>query len=254
MITLDDFVMLGKTVPEPNSDGRVFVCSAGVSATMRGLIRVYPLARYGAPPRWSTSTVTLERNSKDNRPESFKLAGNRTLEQHDNINATIVPGRDYPKRDRADLLAPYVVGSIKEANTKRLSLALLHADEPELTFDFNRDSPDSPQLALFDVDPRPTEGAKRFAYIPRLRFRDADGEHHLMLRDWGCYEFMRKFGDDRRHELGAALRIDSGCSLLVGNFNRHRSSWLIISVLRGVRPEPQLFDFATASATLKDEL
>lgn len=29
---LDDFVMLGTTVPEPNSDGRVFVCSAGVTS------------------------------------------------------------------------------------------------------------------------------------------------------------------------------------------------------------------------------
>ncbi len=35
MMILDDFVMLGTTVPEPNSDGRVFVCSAGYSATSR---------------------------------------------------------------------------------------------------------------------------------------------------------------------------------------------------------------------------
>ena len=30
--------MLGTTVPEPNSDGRVFVCSAGVSAEYRKLV------------------------------------------------------------------------------------------------------------------------------------------------------------------------------------------------------------------------
>jgi hypothetical protein len=51
-VILDDFVMLGTTVPEPNSSGRVFVCSAGVSDEDRRLIRIYPLARRGAPKRW----------------------------------------------------------------------------------------------------------------------------------------------------------------------------------------------------------
>jgi hypothetical protein len=112
----------------------------------------------------------------------------------------------------------------------------------ELTFEFNPDSPESPQLALFDIEPRPTQGAKRFAYIPRLRFRDADIEHHLMIRDWGCYEFMRKYGDDRRHELTNSLHLDGEASLLIGNFNRYRGTWLVISVLRGIRPELGLFD------------
>lgn len=249
MITLDDFVMLGKTIPEPNSDGRVFVCSAGVSATLRGLVRVYPLSRHGSPPRWSVNTVSLERNPKDSRPESFRLAGDRSPAHHDDINAEFVPASTYPVRARADLLAPYVASSIKEANERRLSLAVIHPETLDLEFDYNPDSPDSPELTLFDLRERPTEGAKRFAYIPRLRFRDEHGEHRLMLRDWGAYEFMRKQGDDRRHELTAGLHLDGTCSLLVGNFNQHRTSWLVISVLRGVRPDPGLFDSALASLT-----
>lgn len=250
MITLDDFVMLGKTVPEPNSDGRVFVCSAGVSATMRGLIRVYPLARYGAPKRWTVNTVALERNPKDHRPESFKLAGDRANNAHDDINATFQTGADYPKQGRAALLKPYEVDSIQEANDRRLSLAVLHPEALDLTFEHNPDSPDSPQLTLFDIEPRPTQGAKRFAYIPRLRFRDLDGQHHLMLRDWGAYEFMRKNGDLRRTELATALHLDASCSLLIGNFNQHRTSWLVISVLRGLRQEPCLFDDPVLTSSL----
>ncbi len=73
MMILDDFVMLGKTVPEPNSDGRVFVCSAGVSPTLRQLVRVYPLARGGAPARWSVNAVKLERNPKDARRYQCRL-------------------------------------------------------------------------------------------------------------------------------------------------------------------------------------
>jgi hypothetical protein len=246
VITLHDFVMLGKTVPEPNSDGRVFVCSAGVSGTLRSLVRIYPLARYGAPPRWSVNTITLERNPKDSRAESFKLAGDRSPGAHNRINTGFVGAGDYPPPLRADLLKSYAVESIAEANARRLSLAMLHPDAVSLEFDHNPDSPDSPQLTLFDLQPRPTEGAKRFAYIPRLRFRDASGEHRLMLRDWGCFEFMRKHGDGRRAELADALHLDSSCSLLIGNLNHHRNAWLVISVLRGLREAPALFDLAGA--------
>lgn len=250
MITVHDFVMLGKTVPEPNSDGRVFVCSAGISPTLRSLIRIYPLARRNTPPRWSSSTVKLERNPKDSRAESFKLEGDRRLAAHERINNSFHIGEMYPPAARAELLEKYTVGSIAEANdpTRHLSLAILHPDQIELTFEHNPDSPDSPELTLFDLEPRPTEGAKRFAYIPRLRFRDADGPHHLMLRDWGCFEFMRKHGDEKRFQLPDALHLSPASSLLVGNINRHRNSWLVISVLNGLRAAPSLLDELKESA------
>lgn len=243
MISIDDFVMLGKTVPEPTrTDGRIFVCSAGVSAQMRQLVRIYPLARRNAPKRWSVNTVQLERNPQDSRAESWKLAGDRTPGAHERINNTFTSTGVVPAPQRADLLRRHVVDSIKEANSRKASLAVIHPSSVELFFEHNPDSPDSPQLALFDTAPRPTAGAKRFAYIPRLRFRDVDGENRLMLRDWGCFEFMRKQGDDRRNELADALHLDGSCSLLVGNFNRHRTSWLVISVLRGLREPVGLFD------------
>lgn len=247
MITIDDFVMLGKTVPEPQSDGRTFVCSAGVSPTLRELIRVYPLGRYGAPKRWSESKLSLIRNPKDSRHESFQIAGDRSPDAHEDINDGIVTVRpEIPRSARAALLRPYEVASIKEANARKLSLAIVHADQYELGFDYNPDSPDSPQLALFDSGKPEPKGAKRFAYIPRLRFRDEDGEHRLMLRDWGCFEWMRKEGDGRRHDLVGNLYLTPSSSLLVGNFNRHRTSWLVISVLNGLREAPALFDIEAA--------
>lgn len=246
MIAIDDFVMLGKTVPEPQSDGRTFVCSAGVSPQLGQMLRIYPLGRYGAPKRWSVNQVRLERNPKDSRPESWKRAtGDRGTEA--DTNDDFVPvRREYPRTGRPALLKRYTVSSIKEANARRLSLAVLHPDQLDLFFEHNPDSPNSPQLALFD-DGRPSpQGAKRFAYIPRLRFRDEDGEHGLMLRDWGCFEWMRKEGDGRRHELVTGLHLTPSSSLLVGNFNRHRTSWLVISVLNGLREEPALFDVEAA--------
>lgn len=248
-MVLDDFVMLGTTVPEPNSDGRVFVCSAGYSATLRSLVRIYPLARFGAPTRWSVSTVKLERNPKDSRIESYQLAGDRRPGVHDHINRVFQVDGVVPKAQRADLLKRCAVGSIAEANDRRLSLAIVHADAMDLEFEHNAASPDSPQLALFDMPGDKPSGARRFPYIPRLRFRDERGEHRLMLRDWGVYELMRKHNNltqmsagERRKYAGDALRLDPTCSLLVGNLNNQRMAWLVISVLRGLRAAPSLFD------------
>jgi len=241
-MVVEDFVMLGKTVPEPNSDSRVFVCSAGVSRELGGLLRIYPLARHEAPPRWTVNQVPLERNPKDHRPESWKLRGDRTPQAHEHINRVFRPVGTVPPGERRDLLARYVVDSLALANERRSSLAVIHpVGAPSLRFDFNPDSPESPQLCMFDEfrPSTPSAGAKRFSYVPRVEFQDGEGHHSLTLRDWGCFEFMRKQGDERRHELRAALHLDAECSLLVGNLNHHRTGWLVISVLRGIRPDRQ---------------
>jgi hypothetical protein len=220
-----------------------------MSATLRGLIRIYPLAQAATPPRWSVSTVPLERNPRDSRRESFKLHGDRAPGAHERINNVFAVTGEVPAPRRADLLAPYAVGGIDEANERRLSLAVVHPTGVDLEFEYNPTSPDSPQLALFDVDTTaPTAGAKRFAFIPRLRFNDGR-DRCLMLRDWGVFELMRKHPDfaalgagDRRSYMAGGLHLDSSCSLLVGNFNAHRNAWLVISVLRGLRAAPSLFD------------
>lgn len=243
--------MLGKTVPEPNSDQRVFVCSAGMSRELGGLIRIYPLARHSSPKRWTVNQVPLERNPQDSRQESWKLSGDRSPGAHERINSLFRPVEVVPPTQRAALLSRVIVDSLAIANERRISLAVIHPLEtPKLRFDFNPDSPESPQLWMFDdLKPEcPTSGAKRFSFIPRIEFRDKGGPHSLTLRDWGCFEFMRKFGDERRHELRTALHLDDRCSLLVGNLNHHRTGWLVISVLRGIRPiaaMPGLFDWPT---------
>lgn len=241
---LEDFVMLGTTVPEPRSDGRVFVCSAGVSPEMGKLVRIYPLARRGIPHRWLGYRVPVERNPKDNRPESFKVAGDRSPGAHEHINERFgqVHGA-VPHGKRIALLKRYAVGSIKQANEQRLSLAIIHPDAIDLHFEHNLDSPDSPQMALFDAPGEPPSGAKRFPWMPRLKFHDELGWHDLMLRDWGTFELQRKHdGSYFRRNLAGALHLDENSSLLVGNLNNQRNAWLVISVLNGIREAPTLFD------------
>lgn len=250
---LDDFVMLGTTVPEPNSDGRIFVCSAGLSPEYGKLVRIYPLARKDVPKRWGVYKVPLERNPKDSRDESFQIAADRHLGAHERINKHFetVQGTVAPSK-RAAMLAPYAVGSVKEANERsksartpreRFSLAIIHPESIELHFEHNPDSPDSPQCALFDRAGEPSSGAKRFPFMPKLRFRDELGWHDLMLRDWGTFELQRKKGEAYfRENLAGALHLKPDSSLLIGNMNNRRTSWLVISVLNGIREAPTLFD------------
>lgn len=240
---LDDFVMLGKTIPEPNSDGRIFVCSAGLSRELKSLVRLYPLSRHQSPRRWSVNRVPVERNNRDSRFESFCLKGNRNPEAHSRINGLFETISVVPKNERDALIRGFVVSSIKEANQRRLSLAMVAPKgTAKLHFSESRDSPDSPQLALFtDPDENPMVGAVRFAYQPRLEFCDDEGWHDLQLRDWGVYEFMRKHGDARRYELAEAAHLSSGPMLLVGNMNNQRTAWLIISVLFPVAQQFDLF-------------
>lgn len=227
---LDDFVMLGKTVPEANGDGRVFVCSAGASLELGQLVRVYPLARKSCPPRWSMSRLPLERNPSDSRRESWKIRGNRCGTAHESINGVIeTMARGVSQANKVDIIRRFAVASIAEANAARSSLAILRplgvpllaleqADTAQMmpTPDLFGDAPELPVLS-------------RFEWHPRLRFCDEAGEHDLMLRDWGCYEWMRKGNPPLA--LAKSLLLNQVPYLLVGNLNRHRTSWLVISIL-----------------------
>jgi hypothetical protein len=244
--------MLGTTIPTELKDGRVTVCSAGYSLELQRLVRIYPLSRRNIPRRWHIYSVPLERNPTDNRDASWKLAADRTVDNHDAINECFEEGGTLRKAERPTVLRNSLITSIHQANKDRLSLAIIQPKTtPELYFEHNPDSPDSPQLRLFDASDKPATSTGRFPYIPRVRFMDDAGRtNQLMVRDWGVFEFMRKHGHDRHHELRQALHLGPTSSLLIGNLNNVRNAWIVISVLNGLRePKAQtLFDLDQAAA------
>jgi hypothetical protein len=226
------------------SDGRISVCSAGWSAEVGQLMRVYPLARRQPPKRWSSYRVRLERNPADNRRESWAIAGDRSKHAHPSINSAFEFVGTLSAEQRLGLLDSVTVSSIAEANERRLSLCVVHPlDGPYLDFDYNPNSADAPQLRLFDLPGQPDSGSKRFPFIPRLEFSDDVGDHRLQLRDWGCFEFLRKLDGnyDRRGDLRGALHLKPSSSLLLGNMSHRRKNWLVISVLNGLRQDQQSF-------------
>lgn len=241
---LDDFVMLGKTVPEANSDGRQFVCTAGYSLELRQPIRIYPMARRNCPKRWSVARVPLERNSKDSRLESWKITGNRRPGAHEQINEVIEVRADATPALQRKIVKDMTVASLKEANARRLSLCvLLPADIPLLTLEPGEEVDMAPTPDMFGHAPDLSVAA-RFAWHPRLQFTDEAGHpHDLMLREWGCYELMRKHANVSADTMSEALNLTTAPPLLCGNLNRFRNSWLVISVFHGaVHARPEVFD------------
>lgn len=232
---LDDFVMLGKTVPEVNSDGREFVCTAGFSMELGQAVRIYPMARGHCPRRWSVCRVPVERNPKDTRAESWKIKGDRSPGAHQHINDVIdvVTNKLAPSEQRK-IVDALTVSSIKEANERRLSLCVIRSPRKPM---LDREAGETAELAptpdLFDYLPA-VPVKRRFDWHPRLIFEDEDGKHDLMLRDWGCYELMRKYPEKTSPAyLEEALNLSAATPLFCGNLNRFRNSWLVISVFSG---------------------
>lgn len=93
------------------------------------------------------------------------------------------------------------------------------------------DAVDPYQRGIFDdLDVNFSEGEIKLA--PYLRFHDAAGKHDLQLREWGCYEFLRKEPEAGR--LWDALRLTRPSReffLVVGNMCNQRTAWLVIAVL-----------------------
>lgn len=239
---LDDFVMLGKAVPEPQDDGKLAVCSAGISKTL-GLVRINPLAIQQAPARWSLNSVPLERDPKDNRHESWRIEGDNPL-IHSSINYKFNCFRKITREsEKRELLSPYFVNSIEEANERKLSLALLNDYEIVRRGLYFKPHDDlTPRLNLFHGDlAYKTNAKQRFSSHPRLVFFDgyghsSDRPHDIRIRDWGTFEWMRRWNEQRNDEIYITLHLDKPRTLFIGNMIGYRNSWLIISVLARIDP------------------
>lgn len=230
---VEDFIMLGRTVPEESKKHGLVVCSAGYSRELRQFLRVYPITMLDRVPRWSRCQIALKRNPFDSRIESWRL-------KHDGeitIKGTAIKAEEY------DALAKMATGSIAELNDKRASLGIIKPQGLEYRFDGMKKQ----EEYLLDLFP----DAHREQPTPRLMFRDESGEHDLQLRDWGSHEFLRKNTDaNERHKLWGALRLTDITSehlLFVGNHNHHRNSWLVIGVISERVKLQRSFDLAEAA-------
>lgn len=238
---IDDFVCLGRTVPETSTKYGVKVCMAGYSEELRSLIRVYPLEIANPVHARSRCVLELERNPNDSRIESWKLHDRRIMSV----------GPQVPTPSVLRFLRGWLSGSIKELNERRVSLGVIEVSgECQGVFKRREEVVSPDQGTLFDMaDSHGSFGAK-LDIAPYLSFSDPEEfRHTLQVREWGVYEWVRK----NRPEASSvwdnlSLRDGRPTILVVGNMNNYRNTWLVIKVFKAERESPLLFDDANGIA------
>ena len=220
----DDFICLGRTVPEESKKYGAKVCMAGVSREFGSLMRVYPLPVVNPIRARHECVLELERNHQDSRRESWKLK-DRT-----SGIVSVSPKQAVDPNGLATILRPFISRSIDELNDRRASLGVLELQGSPRGFFRERSGVMHPdQGALFAVADE-CFGANSIDIAPYIEFWDQDEKHHeLQIREWGCYEWIRK---DRSN--ASVLWDNLGLNgtkpiwAVVGNQANRRSSWLII--------------------------
>jgi hypothetical protein len=255
---VEDFVVLGRTVPEESKKYGKRVCMAGYSAECNQFLRVYPLMvpvgdkvgtnDFKARHRY---TLDLKRNPNDNRTESWRV--------HDEMAPTSTPWDKAPDLKKADVLAwlrKRAVPSIRCLDECRLSLGVicLAANQWEgITIPKDEPDPQPEHATLFDDLIEATQGSvagfdpTKVKHAPYIRFSDRDGKHRLQVREWGALLLLGKpdYADTPNALWNAnAYKSNRDIVLVVGNMNNHRNNWLIIKTFQPDEPKkgPSLFD------------
>lgn len=229
---IDDFIVLGRTVPEESAKYGRRVCMAGVSETLGGLVRVYPLTTDNPLRARHQASLSLVANPQDSRPESFRLT-----DAVSGIHAvSSVPS--WTSAVRAHYAAESAVPSIAFLNAHKRSLGIVPIQGTPTLVLKQRDVCYHPeQLSLFDEFAADLRIAKfltgqDFPAIPYLEFRDMSGWHCLQVREWGCFEYLRKH-DFHGEGLAGAMGLHKSTQqwyALVGNMAHRRNIWLVIQV------------------------
>jgi hypothetical protein len=233
-LVIEDFVMVGNTVPQRDSLQRVTVCCAGYSKMLNQLVRIYPAATANLPKRWSVSRVPLVRNSKDTREESWKIDADRRPEVHDQINNAF---QDRGKVDPTELDKRFRIrtsNSIAELNAAKRSLGLISVAGGTSTIDWGTGTAEAidgqQELPFMPSGPK---GKEYTGAVPYISFAAGGVEHRLQLRARDAGVYMQTAAD--RSGLYSSLHLDKDRTFLVGNLSGNRRNvWLVIAVFRGI--------------------
>lgn len=235
---INDLVVLGRACPEPLKDGRVTVCLAGWSDAL-GFVRLYPTRKDMPFDQWDVVEVEVDRDDRDTRLESWKIAGSKSEWEQLGTKVKVVGKVDTAdaRRNIVGNLADDCVGVINDA---KRSLGIVKPQILKTYFAENRKYHELFQMALPGLTEIDDTMVKRdFTHEPRIVYRcpvcqASSQQHDQQVLEWGFYEWMRKHPDEKEQVWQNAFigRPDKDIYLLVGNQFLHRNSFMIISVLR----------------------
>lgn len=235
---LEDFIVLGRTVPEESKKYGTRVCMAGYSPS-HGLRRVYPLTIDNPLRARHQAHLQVQPNPQDSRRESLKLidaiTGIRGVSTHPVLSTPEV----------CDIAEHLAYPSLRAMNQAQVSLGFLKMlGTPRLVWKQRPAITPPAQLLLFDEFLQDVRTAgfltgKDYPRIPYLVFHDHESQHALQLREWGCFEYLRKH-DGGEEQLGTILHLDQQQQphspaprvfyALLGNMSHRRNVWLVIQL------------------------
>jgi hypothetical protein len=243
---IDDLIVLGRSHPEPISDGRHTVCLGGYSPTY-GYIRLYP-TRMGMSEleRWNIVSVPVEYDGEDHREESYKIQGSK--EDWDNLHTKVEQVGKLSKAQQIQLVDELATDCPSQLNEDRISLGLV---KPETVHDIYLDDTDGDTVQI-DLTGRKLMGKTDFDHKLYINYTCDNCQqktpHDQHVIEWGVYEFWKRNDDPERVKDALGFNNDDHHYFFVGNLRNHPTAYIIISVLRfkegdmlqaGVRPDEQ---------------
>jgi hypothetical protein len=233
-MVIDDLIVLGRAVPEPLKDGRITVCLGGYSPS-KGFIRIYPTKINMDINQWAIIKVEVERDERDTRKESWKIAGSKN--DWDNLHRHVKRVGELTRSDRLPLVYQLVTDCVNTINEAHDSLGIV---KPSISANYFRENEKFGQLFQATL-PGFNEGirVKRdFPYEPRVQYRcsncKSQNHHDQQILEWGFFRWFDK-NPDKYEQVWENSHIndpDYDVYFFVGNQARYRTSFLVISVLR----------------------
>ena len=255
---VEDFVVLGRTVPEDSRKYGQKVCMAGYSAENNQFLRVYPLlvpigsnADSNGFRARHKYCLELQRNPKDSRTESWRVA--------DENAPTSTPWHqaiETKKLAVLDWLKKRTVPTIRTLNECKMSIGVMRVSAGEWSGVMlprgSQEEKDSVQSLFDDLDDQAHyTGQERLIskvkHAPYIHFSDAEGKHKFQIREWGAYMLLAKdeYADKPEALWGASgYRATKDLYLVIGNMMNHRKNWLVIKTFEADDAEnsPSLLD------------
>ena len=241
MLEIDDLVILGRAVPVLLKDNRRTICTAGYSEKF-GLVRVYPTYYTDNLHQWDVVSIKAEIDKRDSRDESWERDRSTQFEVAGSISQD--------KKNKETLLQSICEDiCTKDLNQEKVSLAVIKPEILNFEFIEPKNTDDKGVLAQTLLDfwenkivekISPVKVKSDFPNIPYIDFRcgsscKVKNPHHQQVLEWGIYRWMENHPDNI-DQVWDNLRLrnnDYYKYFLIGNLRDRRTTWLIISILRG---------------------
>jgi hypothetical protein len=240
-LLIEDLVILGRAVPVLLPDQRKTICTAGYSHEL-GFVRIYPTFYYDDIHLWDIVSINVKKESRDSRSESWKKLTGSEFKKIGSLKDD--------KKGKETLLESICQNMCThDLNEEKRSLAVIKPEIVECHFKEISDTEDGELVTMSLVEffsppvkkkRKPLQVKSNFNVIPYVRYNCSENcrtqkPHNQQILEWGAYKWIQK-NPDNIDQVWRNFHLSDDewyKYFFIGNLRDQRTSWLIISILRG---------------------